>query len=96
MDYIFILMHGLRADDYIDGSIICGNLLRNSQYDIYYLSNFFSLKLYEQPISPDNWRYYETTFFNVTGQIVNSIPDTIYECYMIPETMADMWDQHLN
>ena len=42
MDYVYKLLEGLRAEDYIEGSYACGNLARFTEYDLWYMMQYFN------------------------------------------------------
>lgn len=77
-DYLLSLLEGAKIDQYIEGSLECAEMIRDSQYDLVSLVEYFQ----EERQSSES--RIELAYFNVTGQIVKSIPDAIYFCYQMP------------
>ena len=40
MDYFYAFLVGAKANRYVDGGLKCGEELRRTQYDLFYMTNF--------------------------------------------------------
>jgi hypothetical protein len=89
-DYLLSLLEGAKLNSYINGSLECAMMLRDSQYDMVSLMNFFTGEL-----PTDRTDRLEQTYFNITGQFVKSIPDAGYFCYEMPSLVSQSWNLRL-
>ena len=89
-DYLLSLLEGAKLNTYIEGSLECAMMLRDSQYDMVSLMNFFKGEL-----PTENTARLEQTYFNITGQFVKSIPDAGYFCYEMPSLISQSWNLRL-
>jgi hypothetical protein len=91
------LLEGLRIDDYVPGGLICGIDFRNTEYDLLALYDYFNQTILNEKYEHLTTREIrENTFFNVTGQLVHSIPDAVYNCYDLPYVLQVRWQERLN
>ena len=78
-------------NQYIEGSLDCAYMIRDSQYDVVSLMAYFSSVVRPTESQPR----LEQAYFNVTGQIVKSIPDAVYFCYEMPSLVSLTWANRL-
>lgn len=61
-DYLLSLLQGAKLNKYVEGSLMCASLIRDSQYDIVSLKNY-----YQMPRPTDPRLRLEQAYFNTTG-----------------------------
>jgi hypothetical protein len=90
-DYLLVFLEGAKLNKYIDGSLDCATMMRNAQYDMLALNAYWQKE--ERPSDP--LLLAEENYFNVTGQLVKSMPDLAYFCYDIPTKVRQTWTHRL-
>ena len=95
LSYFFQLLNGLKADDYVPGSINCSLDIIASQADIIQLISYFGAQNASNRPT-ESKRRIEEAIFIVYRFVTKNIPRAIYDCYFIPQVSAFMWRQHLS
>lgn len=87
-------MNGLKSDDYVPGSIDCGLNALATNNDILDLYAYFSDANESNRPKEKKARIEEATF-TVLKSLTANIPDTIYNCYFIPQVSTFRWHSYL-
>jgi len=84
MDYVLRSFEGLQSDKFIPGSLNCAYNMRDTQLDFMHMIHFIGLK-----------QGNEQTFFNISGTISKTLPDSVFNCYDIPIEFVEDWQKHI-
>ena len=94
LSYFFQLLNGLKADDYVPGSINCSLDIIASQVDINTIIYYFAETNDSNRPDEDKKRAEAATFL-IFRELTQNLPRAIYNCYFIPQVSSFMWRQHL-
>ena len=90
LSYFFQLLNGLKADDYVPGSIHCSLDIIASQADINTIIYYFT-DANEHDRPTEEKKRVEHAVFHVFRELTQNLPRAIYNCYFIPQVSQYMW-----
>ena len=76
-------MNGMKADDYVPGSIRCSLDIIASHADVLKIIDYFSDEN-EETRPNDSYKRFMEAFFIIYRELTQNIPRMIYDCYFIP------------